>query len=195
MSRQHKTSELKARVLSAALNHFTEAGVERTNVGDILHDADISVGSLYHHFGSKEGVAEALFVEGVEQFNQNLLSELASHGSAERGVKSIVISCCHWVTEQPQLAAFMLSREIKLSEETKQELRELDRANRKALSNWFTPHIDAGHLKQLDFNIYVSIISGPTLEYSRMWLSGRYARSPATVAADMSEAAWQAVRR
>ncbi len=194
MSRELKTSELKGRVLSAALARFTESGIERTNIGDILKDADCSVGSLYHHFGSKEGIAEALFVDGVKQFNHNLLDALMQHNEAEPGVKSIVSSCCSWVTRQPQLAAYMLSREIKLSEEAKAELREADQSFRESLTAWFSPHIEAGDLQNLHFNVYVPLISGPTLEYSRMWLSGRYSRSPETVAAVMGEAAWQSVR-
>jgi len=194
MSRQNRTSELKSRVLSAALVRFTEAGIARTNVGDILKDAECSVGSLYHHFGNKEGIAEALFIEGLKEFNQNLLDALLSHRKAEPGVKAIVTWCCKWVTEQPQLAAYMLSREIKLSEEAKQEMREIDQTFRESLTAWFAPRIESGELKNLHFNVYVPLISGPTLEYSRMWLSGRYSRSPATVSGVMAEAAWQSVR-
>lgn len=194
MSRQTRTSELKHRVMAAALLRFTESGIERTNVGDILKDADCSVGSMYHHFGSKEGIAEALFIDGLKKFNEALLDVLLTHRKAEPGVKSIVHSCCSWVTEQPQLAAYMLSREIKLSEEAKRELRELDQWFKESLTAWFAPHIEAGVLKNLHFNLYVPLISGPTLEYSRMWLSGRYTRSPETVSKVMAEAAWQSVR-
>lgn len=195
MSRQIKTNELRHRVLTAALDCFTGAGVERTKIGDIQAATDVSVGSLYHHFGSKEGIAEALFVDGLASFNNTLLKALLKQRSAEPGVKSIVTSCCRWVTRQPQLAAFMLSREIKLSEDAKQELRELDQTYREALTHWFAPHIESGALKHLHFNVYVSLISGPTLEYSRMWLSGRYPRSPETVSTVMGEAAWQSVRQ
>lgn len=195
MSRQNRTSELKSRVLTAALSHFTESGIERTNIGDILKDSDCSVGSLYHHFGNKEGIAEALFIQGLKEFNANLLDALLSHKKAEPGIKSIVSWLCRWVTEQPKLAAYMLSREIKLSEEAKQEMRELDQSLREALTAWFAPRIESGELQNLHFNVYVPLISGPALEYSRMWLSGRYTRSPDTVAEVMAEAAWQAVRQ
>ena len=194
MTRQTRTSALKDRVMTAALERFTQVGIERTNIGDILKDADCSVGSLYHHFGSKEGIAEALFIDGLRRFNEALLGNLLIHEEAEAGVKAIVTYCCNWVTEQPQLAAYMLSREIKLSDEAKQELRGLDTRFREKLTTWFAPHIESGELKNLHFNLYVPLISGPTLEYSRMWLSGRYNRSPDTVSKAMAEAAWQSVR-
>ena len=194
MSRQNRTSELKNRVMQVALTHFSKAGIERTNVGDILKDAQCSVGSLYHHFGNKEGIAEALFIEGIRQFNSGLLVALLSRRTGETGVRAIIQYCCQWVTEQPALAAFLLSREIKLSESAKRELKELDRAFGQALYDWFVPHVQKGELLELPRSLYIPIICGPTLEYSRLWLSGRNRRSPDDVSALLAEAAWQSIR-
>ena len=194
MSRQNRTSELKNRVMQVALTHFAKAGIERTNVGDILKDAQCSVGSLYHHFGNKEGIAEALFIEGIRQFNSGLLAALLSRRTGETGVRAIIRYCCQWVTEQPALAAFLLSREIKLSESAKRELKELDRAFGQALYDWFVPHVQKGELLELPRSLYIPIICGPTLEYSRLWLSGRNRRSPDDVSALLAEAAWQSIR-
>ena len=194
MSRQNRTSELKNRVMQVALTHFSKAGIERTNVGDILKDAQCSVGSLYHHFGNKEGIAEALFIEGIRQFNSGLLAALLSRRTGETGVRAIIRYCCQWVTEQPALAAFLLSREIKLSESAKRELKELDRAFGQALYDWFVPHVQKGELLELPRSLYIPIICGPTLEYSRLWLSGRNRRSPDDVSALLAEAAWQSIR-
>ena len=194
MSRQNRTSELKNRVMQVALTHFSKAGIERTNVGDILKDAQCSVGSLYHHFGNKEGIAEALFIEGIRQFNGGLLAALLTRRTGETGVRAIIRYCCQWVTEQPALAAFLLSREIKLSEYAKRELKELDRAFGQALYDWFVPHVQKGELLELPRSLYIPIICGPTLEYSRLWLSGRNRRSPDDVSALLAEAAWQSIR-
>jgi AcrR family transcriptional regulator len=194
MSRQNRTSELKNRVMQVALNHFSDAGIERTNVGDILKDAQCSVGSFYHHFGNKEGIAEALFINGVRQFNEGLLAALLPRRTGETEVRAIIRYCCQWVTEQPALAAFLLSREIKLSESAKRELKELDRAFGQALYDWFVPHVIKGELLELPRSLYIPLICGPTLEYSRLWLSGRNRRSPHDVSAVLAEAAWQSIR-
>ena len=69
MSRKDQTNALKIRVMKVALNHFSEVGIENVSVSSILAGADCSVGSLYHHFGNKEGIAEAVLLEGVNQFN------------------------------------------------------------------------------------------------------------------------------
>lgn len=182
------------RVMEVALSHFSEVGIERTSVDKILKGAGCSVGSFYHHFGSKEGIAEALFIHGVQEFNDAVLAALLPHNNAESGIKGTVSFCCDWVTEKSQLAAFLLSREIKLSERAKIELRQLDRNYGQKLYDWFVPHVVSGVLLKLPTEMYMTLIAGPTLEHSRLWLSGRSERSPGDVSVVLSNAAWQAVR-
>jgi len=194
MSRKNQTSELKARVMEAALGHFSAVGIERTNVSNILKDAECSVGSLYHHFGNKEGIAEALFIDGVNQFNSRLLAALLPKRTASTGIRAIVTFCCEWVTARSELSGFLLSREVTLSEKAKLELRVMDRAFGQSIYDWFVPHVKSGALLELPKGLYVPLICGPTLEYSRLWLSGRNSRSPGEVAAILAEAAWQSVK-
>ncbi len=194
MSRKNQTSELKSRVMEVALVHFSEVGIERTNVSDILADAGCSVGSLYHHFGNKEGIAEAVFVDGVNQFNSRLLAALLPRRTASTGIKASVTFCCEWVTDQSELASFLLSREVRFSDSAKLELRAMDRAFGQSIYDWFVPHVKSGALLELPKGMYVPLICGPTLEYSRLWLSGRNSRSPGDVASILAEAAWQSVK-
>jgi len=194
MSRRNQTAELKRRIMDAALVRFSQEGIERTNIGDILEDADCSVGSFYHHFGNKEGIVEAVFMTGFERFNRELLEALLSRRTAATGIRAIVTYLCRFATGQPQLAAYVLSREIKLSKSARQELAEMDRALFEELNRWFTPHIDSGDLKRLPPALYMPLITGPTFEYARMWLSKRNRQSPAQVSDLLAEAAWQSIR-
>ena len=194
MSRKNQTSELKSRVMEVALGHFSEVGIERTNVSNILNDSGCSVGSLYHHFGNKAGIAEALFRDGVNQFNSRLLEALLPRRTASTGIKAIVTFCCEWVTDQPELSGFWLSREVTLSDNAKLELRKMDREFGQSIYDWFVPHVRSGALLELPTSMYVPLICGSTLEYSRLWISGRNNRSPGAVASILAEAAWQSVK-
>ncbi len=102
--------------------------------------------------------------------------------------------CCEWVTNQPELAGCLLSREVTLSDNAKRELRKMDRAFGQSIYDWFVPHVKSGALLELPTSMYVPLICGSTLEYSRLWLSGRNNRSPADVASILAEAAWQSVK-
>jgi AcrR family transcriptional regulator len=49
----------RARIRDAAIQLFTEQGVEATRIVDIAKAAGVSGGLIRHHFGSKEGLREA----------------------------------------------------------------------------------------------------------------------------------------
>ena len=59
-------------ILAAALDCFNQYGIEGTTIDMIRQQSNASVGSIYHHFGSKEDIAAALFIEGMRQFAQML---------------------------------------------------------------------------------------------------------------------------
>src|SRR5947207_15557462 len=54
------------RLVAVATRLFAELGYEETSIEQVLHESEVSRGALYHHFGSKEALFEAV-VEAVEQ--------------------------------------------------------------------------------------------------------------------------------
>src|ERR1043166_3141285 len=53
----------RAQILAAAVRVFAGRGYEATRVGDIAKEAGVAYGLVYHYFGSKEAVLEAVFRE------------------------------------------------------------------------------------------------------------------------------------
>ena len=52
---------ISCRILTAALELFVERGYHRVSVHDIQKRAGVSIGSIYNHYGGKEGVAKGLY--------------------------------------------------------------------------------------------------------------------------------------
>lgn len=182
-------------VLAAALECFDAHGIEATTIEQICERAGCSVGSLYHHFGSKEGLASRLFLDGVQDLDAGLLRRLEGCVSAEEGVRSVVLHYADWVCANAAHARFLLhSRNIDFAPEAKAELRRLYHNHFGAVFSWFAPHVMRGEMKQLPPETYIPIISGPVEDYARLWLSGRVRTPLAEVAEVFAEAAWGAVR-
>ncbi len=53
----------RGRILDVARSLFAEHGYDATTIADLLDAAGVSKGALYHHFDSKDAVAETLFAE------------------------------------------------------------------------------------------------------------------------------------
>jgi len=71
----------KQRILLGALQLFMQKGVDGTSIDDIVTIASVSRGGLYHHFGSKVGLFEAVleqyFLRGFSEFDQVIFAELS----------------------------------------------------------------------------------------------------------------------
>ena len=59
--------------MKTALRLFTLQGYSATTIEDIKLQSEVSVGVIYHHFGSKEGIAGALYVESLRDFQRGLV--------------------------------------------------------------------------------------------------------------------------
>jgi AcrR family transcriptional regulator len=181
-------------VLAAALDCFGRLGIDATTIQDIQRAANCSVGSLYHHFGSKEGIAEELFIDGISRFNEGMLRKLTRCVGAEASVKAVVAFTCDWTTRNRALASYLHSRDIDFSDTARARLKDVYRDYLGQVFAWFAPFVASGEMRALPRDAYVPLISGPIQEYVRRWLSGHYERGPGTVKELFAEAAWNAVR-
>jgi AcrR family transcriptional regulator len=56
----------RERLVAVATRLFAELGYEETSIEQVLQESGVSRGALYHHFGSKEALFEAV-LEAIEQ--------------------------------------------------------------------------------------------------------------------------------
>ena len=190
-----RASEARRRdVLGAALACFTEIGIEATTVRDIQRRARCSIGSIYHHFGSKEGIAEELFLDIIARLNAGMLRKIRAARGAASSVRAVVEYYCEWATRNRARARYLHSRDIDFSAQARARLKTLHRVHIAAVFAWFTPFVERGEMRRIPPETYVPLISGPIQEYVRRWLSGDHARSPRSVKSLFADAAWEAVR-
>jgi AcrR family transcriptional regulator len=74
-----------AAIMKAAERHFLDKGFHGTKIEDVATDADVATGSIYVHFGSKEGLYLAL-IERALKVEEGYLAEAfdASKTPADR---------------------------------------------------------------------------------------------------------------
>ena len=188
------TRARKESILRAALECFTERGIDHTTIHQIQSRANCSIGSIYHHFGSKEGIAEEIFLDGVGQLNQAMLQQIHRAANAEQSVHAVVSAYCDWSTENRDLARYLHSRDIDFSEQARKRLREIHQDFITEVFTWFAPFVAKGQMRVLPVETYVPLISGATQEYVRRWLSGHHDKGPQEVKQLFAEAAWNAVK-
>ena len=154
-----------------------------------------SVGSMYHHFGSKEAIAAALFTDALAEHNEYQQQLLSAARNAEEGVKAIVHAYVDWVSANPVKARFVLhSRGVLAKSDMAGELAERTRGRIAEVMDWFQPYIDSGRMRKLPKEVYGSLITGPAHDYARLWLSGRAKSDIKAYREIFADAAWNAVK-
>ncbi len=63
---QRRKARTELAILEAAERQFLERGFQEAKVDEIAEAADVAVGSIYNHFGSKEGLQRALIERALE---------------------------------------------------------------------------------------------------------------------------------
>jgi len=63
MVRQARSEATRRKIIDAAVELFSEVGYPATGLGDIIERAEMTKGSFYYHFDSKESLATAIIDE------------------------------------------------------------------------------------------------------------------------------------
>jgi AcrR family transcriptional regulator len=102
---RHSTSA--NRILETALDLFASHGYDATSVQAICDAAHITKPTLYHFYGSKEGVYNALVASALERVRASLFAALAATGPLVERLKLVVRDLFADATADPKLWRFL----------------------------------------------------------------------------------------
>ncbi|HEV2611952.1 MAG TPA: TetR/AcrR family transcriptional regulator [Noviherbaspirillum sp.] len=194
-AQQPEKKSRKQEILDAALSCFIENGVEATTIEMIRERSAASVGSLYHHFGNKESIAAAIYVQAMQSYHEAREDYLSKARDAEEGVKAIVHSYIDWVADNPDKARFVLyNRGAVVRSDAAGELEAQTKSHLSQALRWFKPYRDSGSLKDVPLECYPSLIIGPAHDYARLWLAGRVKSHIRVHREVFADAAWNALK-
>ncbi|KWR78514.1 TetR/AcrR family transcriptional regulator [Pseudomonas sp. PI1] len=182
-------------ILQAALACFSESGVDATTIEMIRDRSGASIGSLYHHFGNRERIIGALYLEGIGQYAALLDAGLREGMSAEATVKLFVTCYIDWVVAHPDWARFILHNRGRVEAgEMGEQLREANRQQGRRIAELLAVHRQAGAFREMPFELFNSVVIGPTHDYVRNWLAGRTRVELADCRDLLAQIAWESVR-
>jgi AcrR family transcriptional regulator len=97
------------RILLQALALFSDKGYDATSVREICEAAGVTKPTLYHFYGSKEGVYRAIVEGALERFRSDLVSALRDEGSLRDRMVRTAQAYFTATTQDPDLARFVLA--------------------------------------------------------------------------------------
>ena len=117
----------RRQILDAAVRVFARQGYEASRVGDVAKEAGVAYGLVYHYYGSKEAVLEAVFREAWGRLLAAVaLAEETGETPPEQLELVVKIVLRAW-RDDPDLVR-LLVREITRSPHIQDELDEIGQA-------------------------------------------------------------------
>ena len=161
---------IDCKILTAALDLFVDKGYHNVSIHEVQKQAEVSIGSIYKHFGGKEGVAQALYKHilnevdvmidlvikdihtPVEQLEE-IIKRLFEHTETHKKIISFIFHSKHadFLADQPLIcdaAPFVKIRSI----------------TAQAIKN--------GDIKDIDVSVATSIIMGGAIRMIQLRLDG-----------------------
>jgi AcrR family transcriptional regulator len=183
-------------ILDAALECFLISSVAGTTIEDVRLRSGASIGSIYHHFGSKERLAAELYLEMLEGYQDSFLAALRSSRSARAGVEGAVHHHIRWVAARPDRASYLFHcREPEVTAASDDAALDLNTRFYTEAAAWLGGQVDRGQIRALPPKLYHALWMGPSLEYARQWLAGRRRHADLKSAeTPLAQAAWDALR-
>jgi AcrR family transcriptional regulator len=97
------------RILQSALSLFSEKGYDSTSVREICESSGITKPTLYHFYGSKEGVYRALVDGTLERVRDDLAGALEGEGPLRDRLRRLTLTYFEAARGEPDLARFILA--------------------------------------------------------------------------------------
>jgi AcrR family transcriptional regulator len=100
--------QIREKIIAAALQLFTQRGYFRTTVPDMAQAAQVSVGSIYHHFKDKEDVARALYLSLMEWLEDELARISQNHATSYDRCRAVMAMLLEFTESNREAMDFML---------------------------------------------------------------------------------------
>ena len=180
------------RILSAALELFVNRGYHNVSVHDVQKHADVSIGSIYKHFGGKEGIARALYDRLLLEMNQVVDSVIEQNLSVIEKCNCIIKLWFEYTETHSDIIAFMLHAKHTefitdkppiCSAEPFRKIRDLVQLG-----------MDKGEIEACDCLVAASVVFGGAYRLISLRLDGLINQPLTSYYDELIEATWKSMR-
>lgn len=178
---QQTTRTTREKVIDAATDLILERGFAAVSLKEIELASGVSNGSIFHHFGSKDGIVRELFTaerraylgavgttiveyagDPIAAFGEGARTALRYHTENSERYRRLIVefNVSNWMRDNAELWI------------------DLAAAIERPVIEWAAPHFATGRLPPLPPPLFQSLMLGPPEALTRQWLAGRLTGKP-----------------
>ncbi|MGV9880756.1 TetR/AcrR family transcriptional regulator [Streptomyces sp. NPDC003006] len=192
--KQQRGAETAERLLDAALQVYAESGEQGVTVSALTKASGVSLGSLYHHFGSVDGLMSALLLRWLGRLLGELAGAVERSRTARGGVRALVRTYLTFIQEHPDASRLLHSSYAdRVGMAQAQQLRDAQEARLSPMTGWVRRHAESGEIAPLAVPMVEALVMGPIVATARRWLSGMDDADLGQAARVLPERIWRSI--
>jgi AcrR family transcriptional regulator len=181
LTRAPRAEATRQRVLDAALAVYRAHGHDGFNVHAIVAESGISLGSIYHHFGSMDGLAAALYARSMSALLERVAAALRGVSSVRAGVTGVVEAYLRFArSERTQMSFIHASAYASFLPAHAAQIAE-SKARMHEIRAFFAEHSARGRIVPMPDWLLEGLVIGPVAELTRRWLA-----DPSTISLELA---------
>ncbi|MCP3741960.1 TetR/AcrR family transcriptional regulator [Rossellomorea sp. BNER] len=167
---KEETNETISHLKEVARKHFTEHGYAATVLDEIVKEAKLTRGAVYHHFGSKKG----LFLAVLESVQREVAEKVETESAQSKDVwDQLILGCRAFVTaavEPKNKRIMLIDGPAVLGWETWRSMDE--KGSMRLLHEQLQLMHQQGYFESVSIDALTHILSG-ALNESTLWIAQR----------------------
>ncbi len=184
---------IRDRIFHSAQKLFVEKGYHNTSVPDIVKDAGVSIGAVYHHYKGKEDLARCIHLHAVDEFLHRFDQLVSCKTTIKDKVFAYVDMMFVWAEEDPIMVAYLLyARPSEIFEKCMTVCSEEGLAVVKEI---IEEGMITGQLRSMDQLVAAATISGILIRMIEMRRDGMLEASLTSMSEEVAETIWIAIRK
>ncbi|MCW8905790.1 MAG: TetR/AcrR family transcriptional regulator [Sedimenticola sp.] len=180
---------LDCRVLTAALDLFVERGFHNVSIHDVQRESGVSMGSIYKHFGGKEGVAKGLYYHLLKEFEEMMDRVIQEVPGSRQRCERIITLLFEYTETRRSIIEYMLH--AKHREFLPDEPPICSSGPFKAMRRIVQEGMDAGEIRRGDPWVMASSIFGGAIRLIHLRLDGLVDTPLPAFRDEVIECVWQ----
>jgi AcrR family transcriptional regulator len=165
--------DTRGRLLDTSLAIFARSRTTGYTVHAVVAESGISLGSLYHHFGSMDGLSAALYGRSMGALLDFIGDAMEGHRAPRALIVAIARAYLDFTERERAVATFIHG--VPFERFLPEHLAEIAAAKAPRLERIaaaLRPHVLSGVLVALPEPLLETLIIGPVAEIARRWLAG-----------------------
>jgi AcrR family transcriptional regulator len=157
-------------VLQSTLELISELGVHNTPMSKIAKHADVAVGTIYHHFNSKDEILNELYLEVKREFGECCKAALDQSKNPKEAFSNIFKAVYELYTENP--LKFIFTEQVAFTPIITEETMKESQSYYQSIITYFQEQIANGTFRDVPIELMGQLYYGNIKTLIQMKLAG-----------------------